>query len=189
MQNSPSYTRSVKKYKMWTGGSLLGWGRGSTFFSIENLSKVNRRFLVLQISSSHNTLSVTHSDTSSYVHLSNFSKIDNHPKSCSWSLLLAILQMYLFTRRLKQGTVPTVNNTRRRWFKKRPLFKGMVHLIYKLCLKAVFLCVKYNSAICFVKKLDFLCWHSQGRIGYKIMKGNSGYICVQPTELGSRCFL
>ena len=36
-------------------------------------------------------------------------------------------------------------------------FKGMVHLIYKLRLKAVFLCVKNNGAIRFGQKFDFLC--------------------------------
>ena len=33
--------------------------------------------------------------------------------------------------------------------------KGMVHLIYKLYLKAVFLCVKFNGTIFFLKKVCF----------------------------------
>ena len=35
-------------------------------------------------------------------------------------------------------------------------FKGMVHLIYKLYLKDVFLCVKFNGAIGFSEKRLFL---------------------------------
>ena len=35
-------------------------------------------------------------------------------------------------------------------------FKGMVHLIYKLYLKAVFLCVKFNGPIGFSEKCLFL---------------------------------
>ena len=34
--------------------------------------------------------------------------------------------------------------------------KGMVHLIYKLHLKAVFMCIKFNGAIDFSEKLFFL---------------------------------
>ena len=36
------------------------------------------------------------------------------------------------------------------------VIKGMVHLIYKLYLKAVFLCVKFNGAIGFSEKCLFL---------------------------------
>ena len=35
-------------------------------------------------------------------------------------------------------------------------FTGMVHLIYKLYLKAIFLCVKFNGAIGFSEKHLFL---------------------------------
>ena len=45
------------------------------------------------------------------------------------------------------------------------LIKGMVHLIYKLLLKTVLLCVKWNYKISFHQQCLFLC-----KVGLKLQK-------------------